>query len=173
MNRDKEESGFKETLELLREAHREAIPEAHFAAVRARVFSQLAAERRPWWRGAWPYGFAMAVVAAMLLAAFVGRTPGSIRWSARVPLDPPFGRGHQPQAIHERPTRASAADQRINPGVRPTLNAAQSVVGRRKRLPHNAAPAAYRVVGPPALPHLLVKLVTNDPNVVIYWITGE
>jgi len=53
MNRDKdkEESGFEETLKLLREAHREAIPEAHFAAVRARVLSELAAGRRPWWRG--------------------------------------------------------------------------------------------------------------------------
>jgi hypothetical protein len=162
MNSDKEESGFEETLELLREAHREAIPEAHFAAVRARVLSQLAAERRPWWRGVWAYGFAAAAVAAMLLAAFVGRTP----WSARVPLDPPFAQPNQRSAIPERPTGASAADQ----GVRPTLNAAQSVEVTHRR---HIAPAPYRVVGPPAPQHLVVKLVTNDPNVVIYWITGE
>jgi hypothetical protein len=156
MNRDREESGFEETLEMLREAHREAIPEAHFAAVRARVLSQLAAERRPWRRGFRPYGIAAAAVAAMLLAAFVGRAPRS----ARVPPDPLLARLNQPRA--ERPTGASAADQ----GVRPTLNARHI---RRRR----TEPAPYRVVGPLVPEHLIVKLVTNDPNVVIYWITGE
>jgi hypothetical protein len=45
----------------------------------------------------------------------VGRTP----WSARVPLDP------LPQAstnTSSRPTWASAADQGVRPGVRPTLH---------------------------------------------------
>jgi hypothetical protein len=156
MNRDREEDGFEETLELLREAHREAIPEAHFAAVRARVLSQLTAERRPWRRGIWACGFAATVAAAILLAAFVGRTPRS----ARVPLDPLLARLNQPRA--ERPTGASAADQ----GVRPTLNATH-IRRRHTQLP------PYHVVGPPAPQHLVVKLVTNDPNVVIYWITGE
>jgi hypothetical protein len=167
MNRDKEDSGFEETSEMLREAHREAIPEAYFAAVRARVLSQLAAERRPWWRGFRPYGFAAAAVAAMLLAAFVGWTPGWIRWSARVPPEPLLARRDQLKAIPERPAGASAADQ----GVRPTLNAAQSVEARHMR--RRTEPAAYQVVGPLVPEHLVVKLVTNDPNVVIYWITGE
>jgi hypothetical protein len=156
MNRDREEDGFEETLELLREAHREAIREAHFAAVRARVLSQLAAERRPWRRGIWACGFAATVAAAILLAAFVGRTP----WTARVPLDPLLARLNQPRA--ERPTGASAADQ----GVHPTVNATH-IRRRHTQLP------PYHVVGPPAPQHLVVKLVTNDPNVVIYWITGE
>ena len=161
MNRDREEDGFEETLELLREVHREAIPEAHFAAVRARVLSQLAAARRPWRRGIWACGFATAL-AAMLLV-YVGRTP----WSARVPPDPLLARRDLPQAIPERPTRASAADH----GVHPTLNSAHNVVARHIR--RRTEPAPYRVVGPPAPQHLVVKLVTNDPNVVIYWITGE
>ena len=47
-----------EAMDILREAHREPIPEAHFAAVRARVLSQIASERgvsrqRTGW-----YGFA-------------------------------------------------------------------------------------------------------------------
>ena len=156
MNR--EDQAFTEALELLREAHREAIPEAHFAAVRARVLSQLAVERRPWRRGVWACGFAAAAVAAMLLVTFVGRTP----WSVRVPLAPPFARPSRSQAM-AGPARASAADQ----GVRPT-----SAVGRRKRLPHNAAPAAYRVIGPPDPRPLVVKLLTDDPNVIIYWIAN-
>jgi hypothetical protein len=162
MNRDREEDGFEETLELLREAHREAIPEAHFAAVRARVLSQLAVERRPWRRGIWACGFG-ASLAAMLLAALVGRTP----WSARVPPDPLLTRRDQPQAIPEWPTRESAADQ----GVHPTVIAAQNAEARHIR--RHTEPAPYHVVGPPAPQHLVVKLVTNDPNVVIYWITGE
>jgi hypothetical protein len=145
----------KEILELLREAHREPIAEAHYAAVRARVLSQIAAERRPW--RMWAYGFA-AVAVAVALFAFtfkVGRTPRS----ARGPLAPLLAQQNQPQESPERP----AADQ----GVRPTS------VGRRKRLPHHAASAAYRVIGPPAVQPLMVKLVSDDPNIVIYWISGE
>jgi hypothetical protein len=153
MNRDTDESGYDETLELLRQAHRETIPEAHFAAVRARVLAELSAERRPWWRGIWAYGFAAAAVAAMLLVAFVGRTP----WSARVPPDPLLAPSSKPHAILERPTGASAADQ----GVRPTKT--------RRR---TAAAAAYRVVGPPDPRPLVVKLITDDPNIVIYWIAS-
>jgi hypothetical protein len=157
MNRDKdkEESGFEETLKLLREAHREAIPEAHFAAVRARVLSELAAGRRPWWRGVWAYGLAAAAVAAMLLAAF---------WPKHVVQRQTVGQALPPanraldHAGHTLPLQLQQAAP------------AGHKVGRRKRLPHNAP---YHVVGPPAPQHLLVKLVTNDPNVVIYWITGE
>jgi hypothetical protein len=152
-----------ETLTLLREAHREPIAEAHYAAVRARVFSRLATERRPWWR-MWAYGFAGVAVAVVMLAV-VGRTP----WSARRPLAPLLAQQNRPLESPERPAGGAAADQ----GVRPTF--AASTVGRRKRLPHRttAARAAYRVVGPPSLRPLVVKLVTDDPNIVIYWISGE
>jgi hypothetical protein len=159
MNRDKDESGFEETLEMLREAHREAIAEAHFAAVRARVLAQLAAERRPWRQRIWLFGFAAAAVAAMLLATFVGRT----HWSARVPLETLLAQPSGARAIIERPTGASAADQ----GVRPTN--ARTRPSRRR---HAAAAAAYRVIGPPDPRPLVVKLITDDPNVVIYWIAS-
>jgi hypothetical protein len=154
MNRDQEESGFEETLEMLRRAHREAIPEAHFAAVRARVLAQLAVERRPWWRGVWPYGFAMAAVAAMLLTAF---------WPKHTTVG---------QAL---PPATRALDLAGHASPLPVLQSVpvRRMPGRRKRLLHNTALAPYRVVGPPAPQHMLVKLVTNDPNVVIYWITGE
>jgi hypothetical protein len=156
MNRDREEDGFEETLELLREAHREAIAEAHFAAVRARVLSELRAQRRPWRRGIWAGGLAAAVAAAMLLA---GLWPKHMdRWQTVARALPPANRALD-QAGHALPLQL----QRAAP--------AGHAVGRRKRLPHNEAP--YRVVGPPAPEHLVVKLVTNDPNVVIYWFTGE
>src|SRR5580658_8434330 len=57
---------FEKTLEILREAHWEAIPEAHYAAVRARVLAQLELQRKPWWRPIWMYGY--AAVAVMVIA---------------------------------------------------------------------------------------------------------
>jgi hypothetical protein len=146
MNREDQE--FEQTLELLRELHREPIAEAHYAAVRARVLSKLETQRRPWLRML-AYGLAAAAL------VLVGRTP----WSARVPLDPPLAQPPQTRAASERPTGGSAANQ----GVRPTL----------ARRHHRGVPASYRVVGPPAPQPLVVKLVTNDPNVVIYWFSGE
>jgi hypothetical protein len=148
MNREDQE--FERTLELLREAHGEPIAEAHYAAVRARVLAKLET-RRPWWVVA--YGLvAAALLFCVVSAEKVGRTP----WSARIPLDPPLAQPQRIRAASERPTGGSAADR----GVRPTL-----------RKP--SMPAPYRVVGPPAPEHLVVKLVTNDPNVVIYWFSGE
>jgi hypothetical protein len=144
-------------LDLLREAHREPIAEAHYAAVRARVLAGIAAERRPWRPWIWACGFAGLAV----LAVLVGRTP----WSAQGPVAPLSARPISLSALTERPAGGPATDQ----GVRPTS------VGRRKRRPQRttAAPAPYRVIGPPAAQPLLVKLVTDDPNIVIYWISGE
>ena len=62
-----------EAMDLLREAHREPIPEAHFAAVRARVLSQIAAERGVSRRRIWWYGFAVAAAAALLLTFWPNR----------------------------------------------------------------------------------------------------
>jgi negative regulator of sigma E activity len=143
-----EDREFQETLELLREAHREPIEEAHYAAVRARVMAKLATERRPWRRWIWAYGFAAAALAAVLV--FVGR-PSRVQQPAR-PISL--------SARTERPVAGTAADQRVRP----------TSVGRRKRLSHRVD---YQVIGPPALHPLVVKLVTDDPNIVIYWISGE
>jgi len=145
-----------ETLELLREAHREPIPEAHYAAVRARVLSQLATERRPWSSGIWAYGFAAAALAALLIAAF---------WPKQVAE--PVGQALSPVNRALSQTGLASALALAPAPVEVSL-------GRRKRLPHHIKGAApYRVIGPPISQPLVVKLVTSDPNVVIYWIAGE
>jgi hypothetical protein len=146
---------IEKTLELLRQAHREPIAEGHYAAVRARVLSKLEAERRPYWRWIWVYGFGV-VAAAMLLTAF---------WPQHTPVVralPPANRALE-QAWRAQPPLLESGAQ------------VGSAAGRRKRLLHHrvAMPAAYRVVGPPAPQPLVMKLITNDPNVVIYWISGE
>jgi hypothetical protein len=137
---------FEKTLEVLREAHREAIPEAHYAAVRARVLAHLKMERKPWWRRTWVYGFAAAALAAMIMF-----------WPKPAP---------QLRSLAEQTLAAASRPLDQAPPV-----PAPAAHIHRRRLP--GRPAIYRVVGPPVPQPLVVKLLTNDPNVVIYWFSGE
>ena len=109
MNREEQE--FEQTVELLREAHREPIAEAHYAAVRARVLSQLAVERRPWRRWMWGYGVGL-VAMAMLLTIF---------W----PRHAPVGQALPPA------NRAIEQASRAQPPLQ-----TEPTGGRRERLPH-------------------------------------
>jgi hypothetical protein len=186
MNPDNEERQYEETLNLLREAHQESIPEAHFAAVRARVLSQLAAEQqRPWRRWIWPY--ALVAAAAILAVAFwpkhaVERTrPSEPRLAVHQPppaaAQPLLDRARVAPARRPRHTAIAqpplAVHQPAPAAARPLPDlVAHAASARRPRLTAIAAP--YHVIGPPAPPQpMVVKLITNDPNVVIYWITGE
>ena len=143
-----------DAVDLLRRAHGEPIDEAHFAAVRRRVVSELAARRRRW-QQAWAMAF--AVTAALMCLAFwpkpAGKAPAvtpHIETRAAVPMTAPAIAG--PAIVIERRTAPAA--------IRP----------------RHQQPATYTVVGPAIAAPLVVKLITNDPNVVIYWIsekTGE
>ncbi len=134
-----------DALEILRHAHREEIPEAHYAAVRARVMAQIAVERKPfaWWKWA-----ACGLAAALVLAVFAARP----RHSAVV-------RPAAPQMTAMAPEAPPAPEPPAEPVLRP----------RRRTV----AVSRYRVVGPPvAQPPLVVKMLTDDPDVVIYWIAS-
>ena len=73
-------------IELLREAHREPIAEAHYAAVRARVLAELRQERRPVWRWIWVGGLAAVAVAAVFDAvADAGAYAGADRNGSHSP----------------------------------------------------------------------------------------
>ncbi len=143
-----------DALEILREAHREPIPEAHFAAVRARVLSQIAAgHNRP---RRWLWVYALAAAAAVLGLAFWPKA------STPQPVRPVIARGlaeaypqPAPLSVIQRPQLA-----RVSHGRR--------TIRRR--------PLVTAVVGPFIRQPLVVKVLTNDPDVVIYWIsegTGE
>jgi hypothetical protein len=58
-------SGLRETLAMLQAAHAEAIPAAHYTAVRARVMAELGSHRR--WGWIWAVAAALAVVAVGLV----------------------------------------------------------------------------------------------------------
>jgi anti-sigma factor RsiW len=127
-------------LELLQEAHGEPIDAAHYAAVRARVLAELRGARRPVWRWIW-VGGALAVAAAFTLP-----------W---------------PRAVHA-PERTEMAV--IRPAA-PRIEEPGPAAPAHVTLPRRArkAPPVSEVQKQPSEP-LLVKLLTDDPNVVIYWI---
>jgi hypothetical protein len=136
-------------VDLLREAHQEPIDPAHYAAVRARVLAELGRERRPFCRWAWVGGSAAAVVVLAMLT----------------PKPRPVGQALRPAIVAEAtaPVYGPAA---------PRVSERQAPVHRR----HRTVAQARQEGRPNGLPHneepVVIKLLTDDPNVVIYWI-GE
>ena len=140
-------SGLRESLELLRETHAEPVAEAHFAAVRARVLSELERESKPLWRRPWVY--AMVAAAMLLLVAVRPKDPKEekrIEVVQPAPVAPVAQVEAEP--VPERPAQPP----------------------HRKRRPQPAPVAIAVKAEQPAEP-LVVKLLTNDPDVIIYWIT--
>ena len=135
-------SGLKQSLDLLREAHQEPLAPEHFTAVRARVLAALDGRRRTA-LGRWAWIGAMAAAAAVLLVML------SIR---PVPQPAPLQVATAPPPPVVEPPPAPRPV-----GVRP----------HRRVVPRRAATPAPQ----PAQP-MVVKLITDDPDVVIYWITS-
>ena len=134
-------SGMKESLELLHRAHAEPLPPASYTAVRGRVMAELAAGRRVWWR--WAAGLAAAVV-VMLVALAVWQerpVPPLPRLAMAVPAAPPLAYARGSERSHD----------------------SQPSHDRKGVVPTHRSPTV------PRRP-LLVRLVTDDPNIVIYWI---
>ena len=136
-------SGLKQSLALLKEAHDEPLAPAQFSAVRARVVAELEQARRPMWQWAWSLGLAAALVALLVMLA----------------LRP----GRTPVAV--RSNRSLTVAALSPPAVRESVSAPppHRRVVRRKV---NREPT-------PQLEPLIVKLQTDDPNVVIYWIADR
>ncbi len=133
-------SGLREARELLLEMHRDPVSPAHFAAVRARVLAELERQQRPFWRRGWAFGLA-AVAAALLILLAVRPGPTAHRNSS-APLEP---------VASDRPDTAGVT------GTQPAIPAA----------PHKRrVPAKKEQPGEP----VLIRVVSDDPNVVIYWI---
>ena len=133
-------SGLRESMGLLREAHADPVEEAHLAAVRARVLSELERGANRRWRLGWVY--AMAVAAMVLLMAVWPRS--SKRVAVTVPPAPVVAVAQVPRA------------EPLLPAVRHRHRPRKVVVKAEK----------------PAEP-LVVKLLADDPNVIIYWITDS
>ena len=142
-----------ESLELLREAHREPIDDAHFAAVRARVMAEIAADRRSKVRRMW----------VLALAGFAAATLSLVFW---------------PKAPGPLPPRRSLESREV--GTSAAATTAAVAVDRKPASPRHAGrkPGGRpKGLAPQKQPEpLVVKMITDDPNVVIYWIaegTGD
>lgn len=138
-------AGIKESLEMLQGAHAEAEAPGIYTAVRGRVLAELAV-RNVWWRRGWFVSLAPAVLAAAVVAMVVGLAnwPGP-----KVEMPPP---------------RVVAV---IPPA--PSAQALRAVLARP--LPHKPRVVAAEQAGKPQPRQpLMVRLVTDDPNVIIYWI---
>ena len=139
-------SGLQQSLALLKEEHDEPLAGAHFSAVRARVVAEL--ERGAPWarRRAWGYGLAAAAAVALLavLTLRPGRTP--VRLAPAV-----VATNHAPVVAVREP---------LSPLPPPHRRVARRVV--RPNVPDDPDPEP-----------LIVKLQTDDPNVVIYWIADR
>lgn len=142
-------SAYKRDLELLTNAHREEILPAHYAAVRARVLAQLARKRRLAWL--WATGAAAAALALVFLALPKPPVPEPPQVTVSRPTPPPLpspaaGRASQPAA------------RRVS---KPSVER-QGAVAKSIELPAEPQPEPF-----------VVKLLTDDPDVIIYWIADE
>jgi anti-sigma factor RsiW len=142
-------SGLKEAQALLQESHREPLAAAHFAAVRARVLAELERERRPFWKRGWVFGFA-AVAAALLVIA------SALLPQARSRLAPVTKVQPSVVAREHLPAQVESATKQGDEGV-PSGSGGP---------PHKRRVRPRVVVGEP----VLIKVVSDNPDVVIYWI---
>lgn len=127
----------------------ETLGDADLAAVRAGVLAEIAAAHRA--RRRWIWAGAMAAVAAAAALVIILAAP--IAKPAPVPM------------VHLQLPPAPVMQM---PEIAPVRRAAVVRVRHRTR-----QPAAIRPAMQPKAQPLVVKLVTDDPNVVIYWITGK
>ena len=148
-------SDLKQSMAWMQESHAEAPTAADIAVVRTRVMEQLEAERRPLWRWRWAWPLAAACAAVVLLLELA---PWSQRTEvARVAVNRP------PEVAPVGRTPRSAAGPQTGP------------VARRRIRPRRTVPAVTQATlhkPEPAEP-VTIKMLTDDPDVVIYWIANK
>jgi anti-sigma factor RsiW len=136
-----EAAAFAELSRELAAMRGEFLPESAFSAVRARVAEEIAAPRRPGWLAAWP-AFAAVVACTAILAVL-------LRPVTR-PVSEPVIESAVPPVV------ASAS----TPAVEPALPIAPI---------HRTRRPATHALHKPSDP-LVIQMLTNDPDVIIYWI---
>jgi len=169
--------GMEDSLNLLRSAHEEPIAAGHYTVVRAGVLARLEGQRRPWRRWEWAAGLAAGLaVAGVFVAMRPAETPKVIVAAVRRPEPPAVAMrmaeaGAQGENTGDRRVRPRGPGGRgASPGHRASLGTEPSVPAF-PRIPvtaQNRGPETSALVEP-----LVVKLITNDPDVVIYWIADR
>ncbi len=141
-------SEMEDTMGRLRAAHREPIAAGYYTAVRARVLDRLARERSPRRMWAWVVGLAAALaLAGVLVTSRPAERPRAPLAAVRRP-EPPIVEARVPEPV--APAVPSAREAPV----------ARSVPSPRVEVAALEEP-------------LVVRLVTDDPDVVIYWIADR
>jgi anti-sigma factor RsiW len=154
-------ASYGQGLALLREAHAEPIPEAHYAAVRARVLAKLEG-RQPAWRRLWAYGLATAAVAVVVATLWLRPVSRPVPPPEVAVVRPPVpvGQASRPAFLLSGGAVSKKRLRKAGQEARPT-SLAQSLVAQPN--PSEPQPAEA----------LVVKLFTDDPSVIIYWIADK
>jgi anti-sigma factor RsiW len=143
-------SRIRASMELARSAHEEPIAEGYYTAVRSAVLGQLTEKRNPWWRRMWVHGLAVGVALLIMLVRWRSPEKPTVHLADVRPNQTPI----LTQPIAPRPEKTSPP--------RPIRQAPRRVFATVRPLP-----------SPPSLEPLVVKLVTSDPDIVIYWIADR
>lgn len=154
-------SGLKESQVLLQEAHREPLAPAHFAAVRARVLADLERERRPFWRHGWVFGFALVAAGLVALSVLPPVRSWLLPGHRPVPKPPVVALEHPP-AVSAGGLAAGVlvpAGNLATPAARRVASGRPSHLRRAREKAESNEP-------------ILIKMVSDNPDVVIYWIAN-
>jgi hypothetical protein len=148
----------REGLAILREAHAEPIEAGHLPAMRARVMAEVGARRRRGWL--WAAVLAGAAAAAAMIWTRPVVAPqlqhvATVRQPAPTVTAEDCGADPLDCAGRARPAGARKASKSRSRGA-----------GSRPGSLSYDRPAAQAQ-------QVVVKLITDDPNVVIYWIAGS
>jgi|HubBroStandDraft_6_1064221.scaffolds.fasta_scaffold348123_2 hypothetical protein len=144
-------SGLRASLSLVQEAHSEPIDAAHFAAVRARVLAELEHAPAYRWRFARRFAWtcAMAAAVVVLIAVWPPVEQRMILPMPSAPMAAPVA------TVAPAPTMRAISPAPVSLPIGPA-----TVTPVQQRTRPQAAPTET----------VLVKLETDNPDVVIYWI---
>ena len=140
----------------LKSLRQDTVSTAALSAVRARVLGEIRERRSKWRWGRWVYSFAGA---AFVVALVIG-VASQIRRKASDPQIAKVDVPSLPAVVLETPS-APAAEKDNHTGTATPKRSKRAV--RRIEVPSSAEPARP----------LVVKLLTDDPNVVIYWLLDK
>jgi hypothetical protein len=153
----------------------EPISAAAFARVRRNVLERLqpAPKRAFWWRPVWA-----AVLATLLVAVVLWMRPRDLRVAAPVADVPPAIAEAKPPApppAETPPPVRARKSRRLAPSVALQAKAIPTEAVKTEGVETEGALAVepVRSAATPEPQQLVIKILTDDPNVVIYWIAEQ
>jgi hypothetical protein len=157
----------------------DVVSPAALSSVRSRVLAEVARVKvKPVW-GRWVYAFTSGLLVVVMSVVWMGRPDQRENLVAvkRVDVQPPQLSEHHEESVTKPETTAARRDQRFDQqagqrsvGAGSSRSRAQSA-GLAESSEESLTAEPEVVPDPPK--QLVVKLLTDDPNVVIYWLVDQ